>query len=202
MNYFEYTEEAIKHLKKVDSKLAKEIDRIGMIKRRVEPNIFVALISSIISQQISTKAATTVRNRLIGLVGELTPENIDKASLESIQQCGMSLRKAGYIKGIAEAVISKKMDLENLHNLTDQQIKKELTSLKGVGEWTAEMLLINSLQRTDVLSYKDLGIRRGIMKLYGLAELTREDFEVYKNRYSPYGTVASLYIWEISSRAK
>lgn len=73
-------------------------------------------------------------------------------------------------------------------------------TLKGIGEWTAEMLLIHSLQRADVLSYKDLGIRRGIMRLYGLEELSKQEFNVYRKRYSPYGTVASIYLWEISSR--
>lgn len=200
MNYFKYTEKEIEYLKKRDEKLAEEIDRIGMIKREVEPDIFAALISSIISQQISTKAAITVKNRLIELAGEITPENIDGMELETIQECGMSLRKAGYIKGVAEAAISKMVDFENLHKLTDEEVVKELISLRGVGEWTAEMLLIHSLQRPNILSYKDLGIRRGIMKLYGLTELAKEEFEVYRERYAPYGTVASLYIWEISSR--
>lgn len=200
MNYFKYGQEEIEHLKRTDSILAEEIDRIGMVKRKVEPDIFIALISSIIGQQISTKAATTVRSRLTELVGEITPENIEGTSLEAIQECGMSLRKAGYIKGVAEAVISGEMVLDDLCKLTDEEVKEELTSLKGIGEWTAEMLLISSLQRPDVLSYKDLGIRRGMMKLYGLPELTREDFEIYRNRYSPYGTIAAFYIWEIASR--
>lgn len=200
VNYYEYTEKETEYLKKKDKKLAEEIDRIGIVKREVEPDVFVALISSIISQQISTKAAITVKSRLSELIGDIRPENIDKVELESIQKCGMSLRKAGYIKGIAKAAILKTVDFENLHKLTDEEVTKELTSLKGVGEWTAEMLLIHSLQRPNILSYKDLGIRRGIMRLYDLKELTKEEFEKYRKRYTPYCTVASLYIWEISSR--
>lgn len=199
MNYFKYTKKEIEYLKKRDKKLAKEIDRIGMVNREVETDIFAALISSIISQQISTKAAITVKNRLMELVEEITPKNIDKAELESIQKCGMSLRKAEYIKEAAKAAISKVVDFKNLYKLTDEEVTKELTSLKGVGEWTAEMLLIHSLQRPNILSYKDLGIRRGIMRLYGLEELTKKEFEVYRERYSPYCTVASLYLWEISA---
>ncbi|HLR35193.1 MAG TPA: hypothetical protein VK071_07700 [Tissierellales bacterium] len=199
MKYFKYTNKEIEYLKKKDKKLGKEIDRIGMVKREVEPDIFSALISSIISQQISTKAAITVKNRLIELIGEIIPQNINKIELESIQKCGMSLRKASYIRGIAEVAINKTVDFENLHSMTDDEVIKELTSLKGVGEWTAEMLLIHSLQRPNILSYKDLGIRKGIMKLYKLTELSKKEFEIYRIKYSPYCSVASLYLWEISS---
>lgn len=200
MNYFKYGEDAINYLKERDKKLSVEIDKIGMIKREVNPDLFSSLISSVISQQISTKAAITVTNRLMELAGEFTPEGIEKTELESIQKCGMSLRKAGYIKGIAEAAIAKEIDFENLHKLSDEQVTKELTKLRGIGEWTAEMILIHSLQRPNILSYKDLGIRRGIMRLYGLEELPKKEFEVYRKVYSPYCTVASLYLWEISSR--
>ena len=200
MNYFKYGEDALKHLKERDEKLGKEIDKIGMIEREINSDLFSGLISSVISQQISTKAAITVTNRLMELVGELTPENLEIIEVEEIQKCGMSLRKAGYIKGIAEAAITKEIDFENLHKLSDEQVTKELTKLKGIGEWTAEMILIHSLHRPDMLSYKDLGIRRGIMRLHELDELSEKEFEIYKDLYSPYGTVASLYLWEISSR--
>lgn len=199
MNYFKYTEKEIEYLKERDPILGAEIDKIGMIKREIETDIFSALISSIISQQISTKAAITVKERYVELIVAITPENIDKVELESIQKCGMSLRKAGYIKGIANAAISGIVDFERLHKLSDKEVIEELVKLKGVGEWTAEMLLIHSLQRPDILSYKDLAIRRGIMRLYGLTVLTEKEFELYRERYSPYCTVASLYLWEISS---
>ena len=200
MNYFKYGEKEIDYLREVDKKLAIEIDKIGMIQREVNTDLFSALISSVISQQISTKAAITVTSRLIELVGEFTPENIEKIELESIQQCGMSLRKAGYIKGIAHVAVTKEIDFNKLHKLPDREVIKELTKLKGIGEWTAEMILLHSLERPDILSYKDLGIRRGIMRLYELEELSKEEFEIYRERYSPYGTVASLYLWEISAR--
>lgn len=198
ISYFKYTEKEIEYLKKRDKVLAKAIDNIGMVKRKVEPDVFASLISSIISQQISTRAAITVKSRLVELIGGITAENIFAASIESIQECGMSLRKSGYIKGIAEAAITKAVDFNNLHKLTDEEVMKELTSLKGVGEWTVEMLLIHSLQRPNVLSYKDLAIRRGMMRLYNLEELSKKEFEKYRDIYSPYCTVASIYIWEIS----
>lgn len=200
MNYYKYGKKEMDYLKEKDPALGREIDKIGIIKRPVNPDVFSSLISSIISQQISTKSALTVKGRLIDLIGEINPENIGEMDIEDIQKCGMSMRKASYIKGIGEAALSKAIDFHNLNKLSDEEVIKELISLKGVGEWTAEMLLIHSLERQDILSFKDLGIRRGIMRLYDLEDLSKEEFEIYRNKFSPYGTVASLYLWEISSR--
>lgn len=170
-----------------------------MIERKVNPDIFSSLISSIISQQISTKAASTVEGRLRDLIGNISPENIEKIEIEDIQKCGMSTRKAEYIKGISEASDGGTIDFENLYKLNDKEFIKEITKLKGVGIWTAEMILIHSLERENVLSYSDLGIRRGIEKLYGMEKISKKEFKFFQEKYSPYGTVASIYLWEISS---
>jgi DNA-3-methyladenine glycosylase II len=198
MKIYEYGQKEIDYLKSKDKKLGDAIDRIGMINRRITPDPFTALVSSVVSQQISSKAAETVWNRLDSLLGSITPENIAKAELSAIQSCGMSVRKAEYIKGIAEAAISGEVDFKTLHTLTDEEIIEKLSSLRGVGVWTAEMLLIFSLCRPDVVSYRDLAICRGMMRLYGLKELPKEKFERYRKRYSPYGSVASLYLWALS----
>lgn len=197
MQIFEYGQKEIDYLKRKDKKLGAAIDKIGIIKREITPDPFTALVSSVVSQQISKKAAETVWNRLSTMLGTITPESIAQADLSMIKGCGMSERKAGYIKGIAEKAISD-MDFNRLNTLTDDEIIKKLSSLHGVGVWTAEMLLIFSLCRPDVVSYKDLAICRGMMNLYGLKELPREKFERYRKRYSPYGSVASLYLWELS----
>lgn len=198
INYFIYGEKEIEYLKKKDKKLGAAIDSIGMIKRAVNPDPFHSIITSVVGQQISNKAADTVNTRLFELVDTINPENIGQANIEDIQKCGMSFRKATYIKGIAEAALTNTVDFNNLHKLTDEQIIEKLTSLYGVGNWTAEMLLIFSLGRMDVLSFKDLAIVRGMMRLYGLEKITKVDFEKYRKRYSPYGSVASLYLWELS----
>lgn len=198
MKYYKYGKDELDYLKEIDPILGEVIDRIGFVKREVNPDIFESLISSIISQQISTKAALTVKKRLMDLVGEITPENIINLDIESIQQCGMSMRKADYIKSATESVVNKEIDLYKLDKLTDEEIVKELIKLKGIGEWTAEMMLIHSLQRPNILSYKDLAIKRGIIRLYSLDDLSKEEFEVYRKRYSPYNTVASIYLWKIS----
>ena len=197
MNYFVYGNKEISYLRKKDKKLCAAIDRIGIIKREVNLDLFSALIESIVGQQISNKAATTVRNRLDALT-ELKADIIHMMSVEEIQSCGMSMRKAEYIKGIAYAAVNKIVDFDTLKEKSDHEIINALTKLNGIGVWTAEMLLIFSLMRSDVVSYGDLAIRRGMMKLYGHKELPKERFLRYAKRYSPYGSVASLYLWELS----
>lgn len=199
MQCFEYGQKEIEYLTRKDKKLGAAIDRIGPIRREVNPEPFSALIASVVSQQISKKAAATVWNRLSALLGSITPDHIVRTDLADIQGCGMSVRKAGYIQGIARAAAAGSVNFNELPKLRDEMLIKQLSSLNGVGVWSAEMLLIFSLGRPDVVSYGDLAIRRGMMKLYGLKELTKATFGKYKKRYSPYGSVASLYLWELSA---
>jgi len=200
MHIFRYGSTAIDHLGKRDKKLGKAIEEIGMIERGVTPDLFTALVASVASQQVSAKAAETVWNRMEDRFGTITPEAIAAIPAEEIQQCGMSMRKAGYIKGIGDAVAAGNLDLEELHELPDEDVIARLSALDGVGVWTAEMLLIFSMERPDVVSWGDLAIRRGMMRLYGKEAINRAAFERYRKRYSPYGSVASLYLWEISHR--
>ena len=196
-NYFEYGEKELSYLRKKDKKLAAAIDRIGMIKRRINPDIFSALVESIIGQQISSKAAATVCKKLDEL-SKMQPDTVHNLSQEEIQACGMSMRKAGYIKGLAKHYAEKTIDFDGLKSKTDEEIIKTLTKLSGIGVWTAEMLLIFSLCRPNVVSFGDLAIRRGMMNLYGYTEINKERFLRLAKRYSPHGSVASLYLWELS----
>lgn len=201
MDFFKYGHKEIDYLKKKDKKLGDAIERIGIIRRDVIPDLFSALIHSIVCQQISAKAAATVWGRMREKIGEIIPETIMSATVEEIQRCGISMRKAGYIKDIGDAVITGKLDISPFPGLPDHEIIKRLSSLRGIGVWTAEMLLIFSLQRPDVVSWGDLAIQRGMMTLYGHDKLDRERFEKYRKRYSPHGSVASLYLWELSATA-
>lgn len=200
MPRFEYGQAELDHLRRKDKRLGRVIDSAGMLSAEMNPDLFTALVSSVVGQQISGKAAVTVWNRVVERFGEITPSRLDRASLEDIQSCGMSFRKAEYVKGIAEACAHGGLDLEGLKELPDEDVIRALVSLKGIGPWTAEMMLIFSLGRRDVVSWGDLAIRRGMMSLYGLESMTRQEFDRYRSRYTPYGSVASLYIWELAHR--
>ncbi len=199
MAIFEYGQEELDVLRSQDQALGQAIDRIGVIRREVTPDLFTALIHSVVSQQISTKAAVTVWGRLQGCCA-LTPAVLAAAEPERLQGCGMSGRKARYIIGISQAVQEGRLPIDSLRQMTDSEIIRCLSALPGIGVWSAEMLLIFSLQRPDVVSWGDLAIRRGMMNLYGLTELTKGQFEMYRQRYSPYGSVASLYLWALAAK--
>lgn len=158
---------------------------------------FHALVQSILSQQLSVKAADTIHRRVERLLGTVSPDTLDAAAPDALRACGVSVRKIGYLRGIAHAALSGAVDFSALPRLSDAEVVRELVKLRGVGVWTAEMLLIFALGRPDVLSYRDLGIRRGIMLLNRLEHLSEKEFEFYRKRYSPYGTLASLYLWRI-----
>ena len=198
MAFFKYGEKETSFLKNQDTGLGSAIERVGPIQREVNPDLFSSLVRCIVGQQVSAKAAATVYLRLESRLGIITPEAVAKATIEEIQQCGLSTRKAGYIKGIGDAVAGGSLDLAALTALPDEEVIRGLSSLKGIGTWTAEMLLIFCLERPDVVSWGDLAIQRGMIRLYNLETLSREEFERYRRRYSPYGSVASLYLWEIA----
>ncbi len=196
---FEYGTLEISHLKQVDKILGEAIHRLGKVERCVIPDLFQALIYAMIGQQISVKAAHTIWIRMQERFNEITPQSISKGSAQAVQQCGTTTRKAEYIYKIANKISQRDFDISVLYHLTDDEIIRRLASLEGVGVWTAEMVLLNSMERPNIVSWKDIAIRRGMMKLYNLSELTQEQFVEYKNTYSPYGSVASIYLWQISS---
>ena len=198
---FIYGDEEIEYLRKVDPALGEIIDKIGPIERRVTPDLFTALVNSIVGQQISSKAMDTVWRRFEERFPQITPEALDRASIDEIQRCGMSMRKAGYIKGIAAKVVSKELDIEELYTLSDDEVIKKLTELHGVGIWTAEMIMIFCMQRPNIMSWGDLAIQRGLRMLYRHRKIDKKLFQKYKRRYTPYASVASLYLWEIAGGA-
>lgn len=198
MNIFKYGQKEIDYLKKKDKKLGAAIDRIGLIEREVIPDLFAALVNSIVAQQISAKAAVTVWDRLVNKVGEVNPDSILAVQPEEIQKCGLSNRKVQYILGICEAVKTGKLDLLKLHSMKNDEVVTCLSSLSGIGKWTAEMLMIFSMERPDVVSWGDLAIQRGMMNLYRHKVLKKDQFDRYVKRYSPCGSVASLYLWALS----
>lgn len=198
---FIYGERELTHLKQADPILGAAIDRIGYISRPVIPDLFCALVNAIAGQQISSKALDTVWTRIQARFCPLSAKTICAAPLESLQSCGISMRKAEYIHAAAQQVQNGQLDLEALQALPDDAVCARLSALRGVGTWTAEMLLIFSMQRPDVLSFDDLAIQRGLRMLYHHRQITRKLFDKYRRRYSPYATVASLYLWAIAGGA-
>lgn len=198
MAFFRYGQVELDHIRERDKPLGSAIDRIGMVERSVIPDMFAALVHAIVGQQVSAKASATIWGRMQERFGEISPPIIAAATVNEIQQCGLSTRKAGYIKEIGENVDQGWLNLPELSELPDVDVINVLSSMRGIGIWTAEMLLISSLQRPDVVSWGDLAIRRGMMRLYGFEALTREQFDECKERYSPYGSVASIYLWRLS----
>jgi 3-methyladenine DNA glycosylase/8-oxoguanine DNA glycosylase len=196
--YFEYGETEIEFLRAKDAALAKAIDEIGHIYRPVIPDMFTALINAVIGQQISTKAQETIWSRFLGMFAPVTPENIAALPVETIQTCGVSMKKASYIREIAVEIADGSLDLDELQLMSDADVCTRLSRIKGIGVWTAEMLMIFSLQRADIMSFGDMAILRGLRMLHSHRKITPQLFNKYKKRYSPYGTVASLYLWQIS----
>jgi len=198
--FFEYGDEEVAYLKSRDPKLAQAIDAVGHVNREMmdEGDLFAAVVHHIIGQQISSAAQATVWARLKEALGEVTPANVSAATVEELQACGTSFRKAEYIKNFGEQVDSGAFDLDAVANMSDAEAVKALSSLQGIGEWTAEMLLLFCLGRPDILSFGDLAIHRGMRMVYHHRKVTRQMFEKYRRRYSPYGSVASLYLWAIS----
>ena len=199
--YFEYGENEITYLRNKDKKLSEVIDQIGMIEREVDTDLFSAVVHHIIGQQISTKAQATIWQRMKETLGEVNAVTILSADISKLQSLGMTFRKAEYITDFARKVHEGVFDLETVAQMSDEAAIKELASLKGIGVWTAEMILLFCLQRPDIFSYDDLAIQRGLRMVYHHRQVGRELFEKYRRRYSPYGSVASLYLWAVAGGA-
>ena len=198
---FAYGQPEIDYLAARDERLGAVIEQVGHVEREVDPDLFSAVTHHIIGQQISTKAQATVWARFKDAFGEATPRAVASASREELQALGMTFRKADCILDFARRVESGDFDLAAVATLPDAEAIEALTSLKGVGTWTAEMILLFCLQRPDVLSEADAGIQRGMRMVYRQPRIDHAQFEAILQRVSPCGSVASLYFWAVSGGA-
>jgi DNA-3-methyladenine glycosylase II len=190
---------AVKHLRRVDPHLRAIIDRVGPC--RLEPHVdrFGALVRSIVSQQISSKAAASINRRLVDLGGEPhCPVRLIDLGEASLRTVGLSSAKARYVLNLAGAVASGQLPLDEFDDSWDDQaITESLTAIKGIGVWTAEMFLIFALNRPDILPTSDLGVRVGLRDRHGLAELPKpRDCHALAETWRPYRTIASWYLWK------
>ena len=177
------------------------IERVGYIEREIDPDLFSAVLHHIVGQQISTKAQATIWKRMRDGLEEINAQQILKAGISKLQSFGITFRKAEYITDFAEKVQSGEFDLQSIYEKSDAEAMKALTSLKGIGVWTAEMILLFCMQRPDILSFDDLAIQRGLRMVYHHRKIDRKLFEKYRRRYHPYGSIASLYLWAVAGGA-
>lgn len=199
--YFAVKPDAISCLAYRDKRLAWAMAQLEIPRREIMPDIFSALLHTIVGQQVSARVQTTVWNKLCTSLGSLTPARIYLADTSILRACGLSSRKVACMKEAASRIVRGELDMALLKKLSDEEVCTALTVLPGVGRWTAEMLLIFSLERPNILSFGDHGIRRGLRMLYGHTKMNRSIFEQYRLLYHPYATVASFYLWMISSGA-
>jgi DNA-3-methyladenine glycosylase II len=191
-----------------DPTMAALIERIGdldlatRLRRRSEErpaDAYGALLRAIVGQQLSTKAARTIYLRVLDLFGGTTPspEQLLEADEKDLRGAGLSGRKVEYVRDLAAHVLSGELELDRLDRLGDEEAIEEIVAVRGLGRWTAEMFLIFHLERPDVLSGGDLGIRKAIQLEYGLEEMPAPQRVVEIGEpWSPYRSLAGLYLWE------
>jgi DNA-3-methyladenine glycosylase II len=199
---------ARKHLAGADPTMAALIERIGPIdiatrlKRRSEErpaDAYGALLRAIVGQQLSTKAARTIYGRVCELFGGSTPspEQLLAAKEAGLRAAGLSGRKVEYIRDLAQHVLNGELELDRLGELSDEEAIEEIVAVRGLGRWTAEMFLLFHLERPDVLSGGDLGIRKAIQVEYGLEQMpTPQRVTEIGEAWRPHRSLASLYLWE------
>ena len=161
----------------------------------VHGDYFKDLCSAICGQQLSGKAADTIFKRFVSRVKVVNPKNILKASDQELRDCGLSYRKVSYIKDLALKTQNGELRTKIFTKLSNEEVEKELVAVKGIGRWTAHMFLMFTLGRADVFPSDDLGIKKGMEKILN-KDLTKIEMEKLSERWKPYRTVASWYIWK------
>lgn len=187
----------VQSLSVADSRMGTLITLIGEVKTNTQEPHFASIARSIISQQISVKAAATIRGRVIELAGELSPAALSAQSDEDLRAAGLSTAKVAYIRDLCHKVLSKDVDLERLQDLSDEEATAKLVSIKGIGKWTAEMFLIFGLGRENIVSIGDAGLQRAVRWLHNMQERSdRKYLQQVAHMWEPYGSIASIYLWE------
>ena len=188
----------LSHFEVADKILFDVIPAIKPFTIEKSDKLFLSLVESIISQQLSVKAGDTIVKRFLALfpTENITPEAVLSTPRETLRSVGMSWSKADYVHNISRAFVEKQLDLANLDNFSDEEIIIELTKIKGIGQWTAEMFLMFTMAREDVFSYGDVGLQNAIQKLYKLKEKpTKKQMEKISKKWTPYRTYAARILW-------
>jgi DNA-3-methyladenine glycosylase II len=188
-----------------DPVMAGLVERVGELsteqrrRGRERTDTYGALLRTVIGQQLSTKAARTIYGRVLELFGGQVPAPADLLAIEPerLRGAGLSWRKVSYLRDLAEHVQSGELEIGRMEELSDEEVIAEITAVRGLGRWSAEMFLMFTLDRPDVLPVDDLGIRRAVKDAYGLDEMPGPDrLEEIAEPWRPHRTLACLYLWE------
>jgi DNA-3-methyladenine glycosylase II len=197
----------VRHLKKRDPKLKLLIEKIGKLdfNRAGDEGHYEFLLASIVYQQIAGNAARAILGRFKDLYNGNypTPRQYLKTKKSALRGAGLSPQKMSYIQDLSKRIVAGRLDLEELSGAEDEEIVEKLDEVRGIGRWTAEMFLMFSLRRVDVLPFDDLGVQKAIKKVYRLHKLpSKERMEKLRAAWRPYGSIATLYLWQAMAPKK
>ena len=178
------------------------IDKFGSPNFTIGQDYFQSLLRSIVFQQLSGKAAQTIYERFIKLIpktSNLCPNEVLKLNNDDMRKSGLSFQKINYVKNLADYFENNSFKKKDVERMTDEEISKELTQIKGIGQWTVDMFLMFTLNRADILPYKDLGIQKGIMKILNKKILpSKKEMENCSKKWRPFRTIACWYLWRMT----
>jgi len=191
----DYWENGKKELKKIDKNIKKIIELYEFPSLTTRENMFFTLIRSIVGQQISVKAADTVWDKIVNEAKEIRPEIIYSMDENTMRDCGLSKRKVEYMKAVSEKWLNG-YDKINWHELSDEAVTEKLVEIRGIGKWTAEMILIFTLMRPDIFPMGDIGAIRALEKIYNKGQkMNKEQIEEIVKKWKPWRTIATWYLW-------
>ena len=193
-------EAGLEFLKK-DKKMQVLLKKFGSRDFNQGQDYFQSLLRSIVFQQLSGKAAQTIYERLVSLIpktSNLCPNEVLKLNKDEIRKAGLSFQKINYVRNLADYFENNSFQNKDVEEMTDEEISKELIKIKGIGQWTVDMFLMFTLNRADILPYKDLGIQKGIMKILNMKNLpSKKEMENCSRKWRPYRTIACWYLWRM-----
>ena len=191
-----FWEQGKNYLIKKDKKLGSLIKSYPKDFLFTKSDPFLTLARSIVGQQISVKAAQSVWDRLEIKIRKVTPQNIKKLHSSSLKSVGLSRQKVQYLKNLSDAFIKYKIKIHLWEKMTDEEVIQDLIQIKGIGRWTAEMFLIFNLCRADILPLDDIGMIKGLCKIYNLSyPINRDKVSKIGNKWKPYRSIATWYLW-------
>ena len=189
-------------LLKRDRNMQVLIEKFGRPNFKIGQDYFQSLFRSIVFQQLSGEAAQTIYKRLVKLIPEtsnLCPNEVLKIEKNDMSKAGLSSQKINYVRNLADYFENNSFQKKDVERMTDEEISKELTKIKGIGQWTVDMFLMFTLNRADILPYKDLGIQKGIMKILNMKNLpSKKEMENCSRKWRPYRTIACWYLWRMA----